>query len=208
MSDFIPFILSEETKHIMDEIDGKPVSIIDGTSRLGEALVIFVRFIDGWEIKQRLIKLQMIVKSMTGEELARERLGVLCREYKFSTEQVLAAMRDRASVNGVAIRHIKIMLLNLFDIGCYSHTLDIVASLSFQQSRNSSSHGLAPFLIVQRNGLNGKAKQVDQWHPKVKPAGGVDGRFFTKLCSSLVMCIHSSKSRQSFLQPQGVSCLG
>ena len=41
MSDLIPFILSEETKHIMDEIDGKPVSIVfDGTSRLGEALVI------------------------------------------------------------------------------------------------------------------------------------------------------------------------
>lgn len=129
MSDLIPFILSEEIKCIRDEIDGKPVSIIfDGTSRLGEALVIVVRFIDDWEIKQRLIRMQILVKSMTGEELAREVLGVLCREYKLSTEQVLASMRDRASVNGVAIRHIKVMFPNLLDIGCYSHTLDIAGN--------------------------------------------------------------------------------
>ena len=112
-------------KRIANEIESKPVSIIfDGTSRLGEALVIAVRFLDDWEIKQRLIRMQMLVKSMTGEELAREVLGVLCREYKLPTEQLLAAMRDRAYVNGVAIRHIKIMFPNLLDIGCYSHTLD------------------------------------------------------------------------------------
>ena len=107
----------------------KPVSIIfDGTSRLGEALVIVLRFLDNWEIKQRLVQLQILVKSITGEELAREILGVLCREFKLSTEQVLAAMRDRASVNNVAIRHIKVMFPNLLDIGCYSHTLDLVGS--------------------------------------------------------------------------------
>ena len=61
--------------------------------------------------------MQMLVKSMGGEELAREVLGVLRREYKPFTEQV-AAMRDHASVNGVAIQHIKIMFPNLLDIGC------------------------------------------------------------------------------------------
>lgn len=65
---------------------------------------------------------------MTGEELAREILGVFCREYKLSTEQVLATMRDRASVNNVAIRHIKVMFPNLLDIGCYSHTLNLVGN--------------------------------------------------------------------------------
>ena len=104
ISDLIPFILTEEIEQIKKEISGKHVSIIfDGTSRLGEALVIVLRFLDNWEIKQRLVQLQILVKSMKGEELAREVLGVLCREYKLSTEQVLAAMRDRASVNNVAI---------------------------------------------------------------------------------------------------------
>ena len=92
----------------MQEISSKPVSIVfGGTSRLGEALVIFLRFLDNWEIQQHLIQLQILVKSITGEELAREILGVLCREYKLSTEQVLVSMKDQASVNNVTIRHIK-----------------------------------------------------------------------------------------------------
>lgn len=129
MSDLIPFILSEEVQCIAQEIEGKHVSIIfDGTSRLGEALAIVVRFMDDWEIKQRLVHFQTLVKSMTGEELAREVLGVLCREYKLSPEQVVAAMRDRASVNGVALRHIKVLFPDLIDIGCYSHTLDNAGS--------------------------------------------------------------------------------
>ena len=108
---------------IRREIDQKPVSIIfDGTSRLGEALVVVMRFLDCWEIKQRLIRMQILVKSMTGEELAREVLGVLCREYKLASDQVLAVMRDRASVNRVAMQHIKVMFPDLLDIGCYSHS--------------------------------------------------------------------------------------
>lgn len=52
MSDLVPFIVSEEVEHIKNEIDKRHVSItFDGTSRLGEA----VRFIDDWNIKQRLI---------------------------------------------------------------------------------------------------------------------------------------------------------
>ena len=65
----------EEIEQIRREISGTPVSIIfDGTSRLGEALVIVLRFLDNWEIKQGLVQLQILVKSMTGEELAREKL--------------------------------------------------------------------------------------------------------------------------------------
>ena len=101
MSDLIPFILSEEMEQIKKEISGKPVSIIlDGTSRLGEALLIVLRFLDNWEMKQRFVQLQIFVKSMTGEELVREVLGVLCREYKLSTELVLV---DWASVNNVEL---------------------------------------------------------------------------------------------------------
>ena len=47
--------------------------------------------------------------SVENMEIDREVLGVLCREYKLSTEQVLAAMTDHSFVKGVAIRHIKIV---------------------------------------------------------------------------------------------------
>ncbi len=40
--------------------------------------------------------------------------------------QLIATMRDRAAVNGVAIRTLKVLYPSLIDIGCFSHTLDNV----------------------------------------------------------------------------------
>ena len=40
--------------------------------------------------------------------------------------RVSAAMRDRASVNNVAMCTVAIMYLHVMDIGCMSHTLDLV----------------------------------------------------------------------------------
>ena len=80
MSDLIPFVLSEEKKLIKGEMEGLPVAVIfDGTSRLGEALAIILRFVDqsSFAIHQRLVRLQLLAKSMTGEEVARELLSVL-----------------------------------------------------------------------------------------------------------------------------------
>ena len=49
-------------------------------------------------------------------------------ESTVSTEQVLAANRDCASVNGVVIWHIRIMFPNLLEIGCHSLTNDIAGN--------------------------------------------------------------------------------
>ena len=72
MRQLIPFVRKEEEEMIKGEISGHNVSVIfDGTTRLGEALAIVVRFITAdWEIKQRLVCLQLIAKSLKGEELA------------------------------------------------------------------------------------------------------------------------------------------
>ena len=35
-------------------------------------------------------------------------------------------MRDRASVNGVAMRTINVVFPDMIDVGCYSHTIDLV----------------------------------------------------------------------------------
>ena len=129
MSDLIPFILSEERAQIKAEIEGLHVAVIfDGTSRLGEALAIILRFVDrsSFTIHQRLVRVQLLTKSMTGEEVARELLSVLSTEYGVLSNNLLAAMRDRASVNSVAIRTLKVLYPNLLDIGCYSHTIDHV----------------------------------------------------------------------------------
>ena len=49
---------------------------------LGEALVIIVRFIDkDWNIQQRLLKLEIIAKSMNAEEPAQRLIQCLAVEY-------------------------------------------------------------------------------------------------------------------------------
>ena len=71
MLDLIPFILEQEKSKIKDEIKGKFVSIIfDGTSRLGEVLAVVIRYVDqDWKVVRCLIRLELFVKSMTGEKL-------------------------------------------------------------------------------------------------------------------------------------------
>ena len=84
MYDLIPFVLANETKRLKAEIEGRNVSIIfDGTTRLGEALAIIVRFVIEWKIEQRLVRLQLLTKSMSGEEIAREISNTLCEVWDF-----------------------------------------------------------------------------------------------------------------------------
>ena len=73
MFDLVPFILKEETC-LKQELQGKQVGVIfDGTTRLGEAMTIILQYVsDSWTLEQRLVRIQLFSKSMTGEEIARE----------------------------------------------------------------------------------------------------------------------------------------
>ena len=103
---------------------GRDVSIVfDGTTRLGEAMVILIRYVaDDWSLVQRVIQVRLLAKSMTGNENARELISTLSTNYSISSDCVLAAMRDRASVNNVAIRVIQVVYPSMIDVGCFSHT--------------------------------------------------------------------------------------
>ena len=99
MLDLIPFILDEERGLIREEIKDKFVSVIfDGTSRLGEVLAIVLRYVEDYKIKQRLVRLEILTKSMTGEEVARELISVLSVTFGIKSHLLLAGMRDGASV--------------------------------------------------------------------------------------------------------------
>ena len=126
MSDLIPFIHQQEVKRVKSEIEGRKVSVIfDGTTRLGEAMAIIVRFVDAeWGIQQRLIRIQLLAKSLTGEEIARELLFVLQAQYGIASGLLVATMRDRASVNNLALSILRVMYPQALDVGCFSHTID------------------------------------------------------------------------------------
>lgn len=104
MHDYIPFILKEEESRIRSEIQGQQLSVIfDGTSRLGEALAVILRFVADWSLQQRLVRVQMLSKSLTGEEIAKELISVLSVTYSIHSNNLLATMRDRASTNNVSV---------------------------------------------------------------------------------------------------------
>ena len=102
------------------------VSFLAGTTYAAEALNIILRSVTEWKVHQRLIRLLLVTKPMNGEELAHQLLSTLSVDFSIPPGSLLAAARDYASVNNVAIRHLKILYPNLVDICCFSHTLDHV----------------------------------------------------------------------------------
>ena len=124
----IPFIHQEELSRIKREILQRPLSIIsDGTTHVCEAFVIVLRYLtDDWELKHCFGRLKLLAKSKTGEEVAQQIIVVLSTELGIPPQSIVAAMCDRASVNDVAMRTIKVVYNQLLDVGCFSHTLDHV----------------------------------------------------------------------------------
>ena len=177
MSGLIPFVRMQEEKDIKQEISEKPISVIfDGTTRLGEALAIVIRFVDNtFTIQQRLIRLQLLAKSMTGEEIARELCNVISAQYGVCSNSLLAAMHDRAACNGVALRTLKVVYPLLVDVGCFSHTLDLVGS-KFDTPTLSTfmvwwislfSHSPKAMLLwKERTGTAYKGYSVTRWWSK------------------------------------------
>ena len=70
MIDLVPFILQDECSRTRSEVQGKYISIIFyGTTRLGEVLVVVLRYIEAWEIHQRLVCVDSLQKSLNAEEM-------------------------------------------------------------------------------------------------------------------------------------------
>ena len=101
LCDTIPFFLQEENR-IVNEIKKKLVSVIfDGTTHICEVMAIVVRYIDTYWIDW-LVRLLLLSKSLTGE--VAQTISTLLTEYSISSDFLTAAMRDHASINGVAMR--------------------------------------------------------------------------------------------------------
>ena len=127
LTELIPLVLKKEKDTVKSEIaknDAFSV-IFDGSTRLGEALAIVVRFIDEqWNIQQRLVKLEVLAMSLKAAELAQRLIQCLAIEYSIQPNQIFAAMRDGAAVNEAGLRQISFFFPNIFNVPCFSHTID------------------------------------------------------------------------------------
>ena len=90
----IPLILKQETERLKEEIATRDLGLIfDGSSRLGEAIVIIVRFVsDNWSIVQRLIRLDICAKSVNAQDLAHVLNDCLSVDYQVGGNSLLATM--------------------------------------------------------------------------------------------------------------------
>ena len=100
--------------------------IFDGTTRCGEAIVVLVRFVDDqWTVQQRLVRLDVVAKSVNAEELARVLQACLI-DFTIHGHRVLGCTRDGVAVNGAALEKLQIFCPKMVQITCVSHTLDNV----------------------------------------------------------------------------------
>ena len=106
--------------------------IFDGSTRLGEAVVIIVQFAQYDEerrlfvIKQRIVSMQMLTKSLNAQELARELVVCLANELQITPYQLLSVMRVGVAVDGAALAHLRFAFPTFLDVTCFAHTIDNV----------------------------------------------------------------------------------
>ena len=128
LAEFIPLILKKEKDTLKAQIGKNDCFsvIFDGSTRLGEALAIIIRFVDQWHIQQRLVKLETLAKSLNAEQLAQRLIQCLAVEYAIQPNQLLAVMKDGAAVNEAALRQVAFFFPSIFNVTCFSHTIDNV----------------------------------------------------------------------------------
>ena len=124
-------VLQNEKETLKSELsEAKAVStIFDDSTRLGarEALTIIVRFVDSqWNVQQRLVRLQVLAKSLKAEELAQCLIQALAVECATQPGALLAEMKDGAYVNQAALLQARFFFPQLLDVTCFSHTIDNV----------------------------------------------------------------------------------
>ena len=79
-----------------------------------------------WKICQVLARLAVLSKSLTGDQLAAELNDIISTTLQVRKHQIMAIMRDGASVNGAAMRVFRALYPSFIDITCFAHTIDRV----------------------------------------------------------------------------------
>lgn len=178
LTEIIPLVLKKEKDTVKSEISSNNAFsvIFDGSTRLGEALAIVVRFVDyQWNLQQRLVKLEVLAMSLNAPQLAQRLIHCLAVEYSIQPNQLLAAMRDGAAVNEAGLRQVGFFFPQIFNVPCFSHTIDNVGKHfefsvldTFSRNWNTMfSHSPAARLLWKtRTGKSMLLKSDTRWWSK------------------------------------------
>ena len=92
---YIHFIQEMDAAKVKSELaHHPPVSVIfDGSTHLGEALAVLVRFVyEEFKVVQRLVCLHVLAKSLSANELARDIITILCTGLQIPASTIICAI--------------------------------------------------------------------------------------------------------------------
>ena len=92
LPEIITVVLEKEREKLLRELEGvKKASVtFDGTARMGEALVAIVRFVhENFIPTQRLIRLEVLAKTLKGDELAQRLMSCLAVKHNFGPNTIV-----------------------------------------------------------------------------------------------------------------------
>ena len=75
-------------------------------------------------IRQRLVRLRTVSKSVNSQQLAQVLNECLTVCYGVHHKHIIAVMREGAAVNGAARHILSVLFPNVIDVICFSHTLN------------------------------------------------------------------------------------
>lgn len=192
---YVPLIEQAEFARTKAELEREHVSVFfDGTTRLGEAVNIVVRWVTAdFSIKYRLIRFVTTRLHMKASELASLITRVLFTEYSLTPERVVSFTRDSVSVNGAACRLLRTNpFTSTISLLCISHTLNNTGkSLAFRVLPDFTTPWLE---LVGGRGAHAGAKRL--WVAAVAPQsvpGFSNTRWYAKAEIQFVLAENFSK---------------
>ncbi|CAN0109326.1 unnamed protein product, partial [Ectocarpus fasciculatus] len=126
LAEHIPLILKEEQAKIRDEMGDRPYALcFDATPYLCECFGVGVRFVNAsGQVAQRVLRLSMLKKSMTADDIAGEVTRIVTHEYGLDPDKCRAIMGDSCAANLVAMDALAKVFRYAVVIGCLSHTFN------------------------------------------------------------------------------------
>ena len=94
------------------------------------------------------MKLEVLARSMNAEQLAQRLIQCLAVECIIRPDELLASMKDGAAVNEAALSQVSFFFPNIFNVTCFSHTIDNVGKhFEFGVLDTSSRYWNTPFSL-------------------------------------------------------------
>ena len=124
LTQLLPIVNGNEIAKIKEEMEHCNVHIIfAGASFDGECFCMMYRWIKNWQIMQRVVRVNILVKSMKNGNITTEIIDTSSRVYGLQPNQIRGMSYDRASPNLTAVQTLRLLFPQSEFFPCISHTI-------------------------------------------------------------------------------------